>query len=796
MIRILFNFLLVFAFFPSYAQNFIHGKIIDADTKMPLAFVNITFNNSRLSQTSTDIDGNFSCHSSEEIHLFSCSYVGYANKIVTVNSLKSSFVVALVPSSDLLQEVMIRSRENPAVKIIEKVIRNKAANNPENIASFKYKCYTKNSYDMKSAKGDQSDSIAMRQQLKIKPLFLMESVTERKFMKPGFSEEVVIGTKVSGFQNPSFASLATDIQPFSFYQDNIRLLNIYYLNPISNGSVKKYIFRLEDTIVREKDTVFVISYHPKSHKNFDGLKGVLYINSNKYALQNVIAYPAEKGKINLSIKQQYQLINHTYWFPEQLNYSLTTAEIADKNICIVVEGASYISDIALNVALQKKDFPLESVRIADSAPRKDTLFWKAFRKHPLSADERQTYRVNDSIGKKRRYDHYLEAFEKIGQARLPFHFIDIDLSKILLVNKYEGLRLGAGFFTNEKLCSNISIGGFLGFGIKDEKWKYGESLHYKISNKNDFNAVISHQDNLRETGNGGQCFDNRQFYDFRQFISSRFDHIKQNTLAFDLRTLKYLTLKIGINQTDVTPLYTYFFDNGTEKYTNYKNTDIDVCLRFAFKEKFAKSLLSSYSLGTKYPIVYVYFSRGLKKIFNGNFNYNKIEIAVENHFYIKNLGLTTYRFEGGLVDESLPLGLLFSGEGSYDKDNPYLCKNKFQTMRPYEFLSDRYLNLFLSHDFGALLLKTRIFQPNLILHHNMGLGNLSESGNHLGISYKIKSNCFMESGLQLNNLIKINYFNLGYIGLGAAGFYRYGYYSDATSSNNFVYKLTISFTIK
>ncbi|MBC8643379.1 hypothetical protein H9W95_02595 [Flavobacterium lindanitolerans] len=81
---------------------------------------------------------------------------------------------------------------------------------------------------------------------------MMESVTNRKFIKPDISEEVVIGTKVSGFENPTFASLATDFQPFSFYKDNIRLFNINYLNPISKGSLKKYKFRIEDTIYQQK----------------------------------------------------------------------------------------------------------------------------------------------------------------------------------------------------------------------------------------------------------------------------------------------------------------------------------------------------------------------------------------------------------------------------------------------------------------------------------------------------------------------------------------------------------------
>src|SRR5690606_1962654 len=158
--------------------------------------------------------------------------------------------------------------------------------------------------------------------LKDSPLFIMESVSERKFIAPDISEEIVIGTKVSGFQNPSFASLATDLQPFSFYKDNIKLFDIQYLNPISKGSLKKYRFKIEDTLFQNKDTVYIISFQPQKNKNFEGLKGSLYISTNKYAVQNVIATPFEKGKIDIKIQQQYTFVDNKYWFPEQLNYAL------------------------------------------------------------------------------------------------------------------------------------------------------------------------------------------------------------------------------------------------------------------------------------------------------------------------------------------------------------------------------------------------------------------------------------------------------------------------------------------
>ena len=166
---------------------------------------------------------------------------------------------------------------------------------------------------------------------------IMESTTERRFILPDLDEETVTGTKVSGFNRPSFVSLATDLQPFSFYGDNIKLFDINYLNPVSRRSPENYRFTIVDTLFQDNDTTFIISFTPHKGKKFDGLTGVLYINTKKYAIQNVIANPFEKGLIGLKIQQQYILQDGKHWFPQQLNYVLTLTDYPAQGVGIVAK---------------------------------------------------------------------------------------------------------------------------------------------------------------------------------------------------------------------------------------------------------------------------------------------------------------------------------------------------------------------------------------------------------------------------------------------------------------------------
>lgn len=496
--------IIVFSYHNAYSQHLVEGKIIDANTREPLAFANIIFNGNPYFGTTSDIDGKFNFNSAIEIQSVTCSYVGYKDRKINIGSVKPNYklVIELQPSEHNLQEIIVIAGENPANRILRKTIKNKAINNPENISSFKYTSYNKVIYDLKPNETVDPDSIQIRMDKKLKGgyFLIMESVSERKFIEPDKNEETILSVKVSGLKNPSFAPLATDIQPFSFYKDIITIFDINYLNPISNGSLRKYLFNIEDTLFQNTDSIFIISFKPKPNKNFEALTGLLYINTNKYAIQYVIAEPFKKGFIDIKIQQKYELIDNKQWFPSQLNFELILKQYPSKKIGMRANGKSYISNIELFSPLDKKDFSLEQIKMHEFASKRDSLFWKKYRIDTLNNRELITYHVIDSIGKKHKLDAKLKFIEKVASNKIPIKFIDIDLSKTFVENKHEGFRLGFGAFSNEKISNYFSVGGFFGYGLKDKKWKYSGELRILIDKNNELELRCQHQNTLAEAG--------------------------------------------------------------------------------------------------------------------------------------------------------------------------------------------------------------------------------------------------------------------------------------------------------
>ncbi len=94
-------------------------------------------------------------------------------------------------------------------------------------------------------------------------------------MAPDRSHEKVLATKISGFQDPIFVFLISQTQSSNFYDETIQITDKNYINPISKGSNKKYLFILEEsTAIGGGDSLFSISFRPLLNTNFDGLKAL------------------------------------------------------------------------------------------------------------------------------------------------------------------------------------------------------------------------------------------------------------------------------------------------------------------------------------------------------------------------------------------------------------------------------------------------------------------------------------------------------------------------------------------
>lgn len=803
------------------AQNtMLSGRVTDARTQEPLPFVNITVNDGQFGTTS-DIDGKFILNVKVAIKNMVFSYIGYESFSYQVNTpddlkpLLKPLRIKLFEQSQNLREVVIKAGANPAHRIINLTVKNRNKNNPEKINSFKYKSYHKfhvNVEDMPLRKDSviartiDSLDLELLNYLSKRHLFLSESISERQYIAPNYNKETVLANKVSGFKNPSYAILAIEFQPFTFYKDYIELFGKQYLNPISKGSTEKYFFAMEDTVLIEKDTVYMISYTPLPDKNFEGLEGILYINTNKYAIQNIIASsPAKSDKmIGFRIEQKYDFLEDRFWFPSQLHTEVVFEKLKLDNRRYIGVAKSYLQDIELFPALRKRDFDEVTKIIHPLANKQNEDFWQSHRIEPLVPQEINTFSYLDSLGSRAKLDRFVRASESFVFGRIPLKgFIDWDFQSLLNYNRYEGLRITASFFTNEKLNERYQIGAYLAYGTKDKAFKAGGSFAYQIHKKFDLKTGLTINTDVLEPGNLRLLEDYPIFSGIstRQFLTQRMDKVQNIAPHIFLRPFRNAQFRLIFRKTWLQSNYDYqYLTLGEDGSSVLGSTN-----KFNFSEL---NFQFFYSLGQEYlqigsrkiffkskpPTISLTYTKGLE-ILGGQFEYNKLETKIEYDFSLRHLGKTSLKFQAGLVNGDVPYALLYNGLGT-TRNFPLWAKSHFQVMELYEFTADRFFSLMFQHEFPNILdkMKSQIFAPRLVLLTGFSYGSLKNKNVHEGISIKSMEKGYYESGLIIKDILRFNYANVVKVGLVGGIFYRYGAYRNEKLKENVAYRLGLGFT--
>jgi len=786
--------------------QFVQGRVTDNTTGEALAFVAVV-EQGTTNGAYTDIDGQFRLRLPERGSLIVFNYVGYHSVSIPWGG-QDPWEVRLEPQVVTASEVVIRPGENPAERIMRRVIAAKRDNDPERRRSFSYDSYNKlvvtvildslppreDTLPLKSKEKREAEEYFKNQHL-----FIMESATSRKFMPPDRTEERILANRVSGLRDPMFAMLATQIQSFSFYGETVSILDDLYMSPLADGAIRKYLFILEDTTYIGQDTVYAITFRPRKGKNFQGMRGQLFIHTNGYALQNVIAEPAEPDvKLPVRIQQKYQL-THNGWFPEQLNSFMRFPGMSLEGADVVGISKSYITNLNIDQSYRTREFsPVVLMMERDAGTRPDSI-WSKLRVIPLDEKELRTYATVDSVGKAENFDRKAESFAMLLTGKLPIGKVSFDLRRILGYNSFEGFRLGAGVHTNDRFSRRFSVGGYYGYGFKDKGHKGGGDLVVHLLRRRDARITCSWESDVVERG--GRQLDIIRgpgliTSDYYNFFLNRMDRREKREVAVSGRLIGNLSANAHLNTQDIRPWPTRYHlsEDATEVVVELNDialTEAGLTLRWAPGERLVRTRNGEIRLGGKYPVIYGKYSRTIDGLLGGTQSFHRYDVIVEKAFRIVNAGTFRTRIYGGWVPGNLAPSLLYNmhGTNAIDQNGKAFigigAPWNFETMRVNEFMHSRYAALHARYELRDLLLKTKRLKPFVSLVHNMLLGD-RQGPSHFEHDAGEARRLFVESGLVLDRLLVSSNtsFGLGF-------FYRYGPNAFPRAKDNFVAKLSL-----
>ncbi|MFM2156211.1 MAG: hypothetical protein RL516_960 [Bacteroidota bacterium] len=693
----------------------ITGKVTDALTNEAVPFATVIFKGSNIG-TNTDFEGNFRLNSATPTDSILCTLVGYKPVLMRVKKGETQIINIVLSTNQFeFQEVVIRPGENPALQIIRNIIEHKPDNDPSKLSSYQFEVYNKLEFDITNINDklknnkllkpfnfiwDNIDSSETNSKPFL-PFFISESLSDIYFKSnPKDKREIIKASKISGLENATVTQFLGDMyQKVDIYGNFIDLFGKSFVSPTSNIGTLYYKYYLLDSTFINNKWCYKIKFRPRRPEDLTFL-GELWVNDTTWAIKKIDMRISAKANINwvedMAIVQEYTYFNNQQWMLSKDKLVVDFAAKDDGTGFIGRKTTSY-RDFHINEQPIDSIFKgAENIIVKVDAADKSAEFWDNSRHDSLSNRELQIYHMVDTIKSLPAFQTYVNlitmfftGYKDIGKIELGPYYTFYSFNKI------EGNRFRIGARTSDDFSTKIQLDGYVAYGLKDERFKYGGGIRYKLSDKPRQFIGVNYKNDVQQLGQSDNAFqdDNVLSSLFRRNPANRLNNIEYHKAWYEIEWVPGISNRITYQHTKFTPLGDlkinyYYNDDTTDIRNSYKSTELNLYFRFAYREKFVAGKVDRVSLGSDYPILQVNYTQGIKGLESGFFNYQKINAKVDDLLRLAPFGYAYWAITAGRIWGKVPYPLLEMHPGNETYFYDYAA---FNLMNYFEFVSDYYL---------------------------------------------------------------------------------------------------------
>ncbi|WP_177761105.1 DUF5686 family protein [Flavobacterium sp. I3-2] len=736
-----------------YAQTKV-GGIVKDNNNQPLAYVSVYFKNSSEGIITNEL-GKFYLESDSKFDTLVISYIGFADKFIPLKSATNLNLNIQLEEDNTLEEMKIyvgktSKKDNPALDILRKIWANKRKNGLYKFDQYQYSKYEKVEFDMNSI-----DSAFMKKRIFNGMEFIFNhvdtsSITGKTYLPIFINEkasmiygdniknkkkELVKGNKNSGFENNQhIISFINDLYvDYNIYNNYIRFYDKDFVSPLSTTGINVYNYVLADSTFIGNKWCYNIVFYPR-RKGELTFKGDFWVNDTTWAIKKINLAVSKGVNINwvkdIYVEQEFEVFDDSVFLLTK-DHMMTDFSISKKDESKGVYGkrTTYYKDHKFNVKRPDNFYTSEVNTYDESIMARDDSFWETYRFEPLSEEEMGIYEMLDALKENKRFNSYVNAVSILSSEYIQFGNFDYGpIFSSLGFNDVEGTRFRVGGRTYFGPNDYWRLEGFLAYGIKDDKFKYGISAKYMLDKRNRFMIYAGNRRDVEQIGASlspivdvlGRSFASSAL--FASGDNSKLSNINTSTAGLEIEPVKNLKFSTSLNyKTLKTASPTFSLDyldltTGTIE-QQLKQSEINVSVDYTPKRKYIGYGVDRIDVNYDYARLFVNYSLGVKGMLNGDFDYKKIQVFYKHPFWVGGFGRLTPIVEAGKTFGTVPLGLMsvIPGNQSY-----FRIENAFSQLNYYEFVTDTYVTLHLEHNFEGRLFSRIPYLRDLNLREIIG----------------------------------------------------------------------------
>ncbi|TVR81497.1 MAG: carboxypeptidase-like regulatory domain-containing protein [Chitinophagaceae bacterium] len=782
-----FTLFFLFTAFDAFSQQIVvSGRVIDDHTEEAIPFAHVHIKGTPAG-TYTDMDGYFELQSSVRGDSVIATTIGYQKQAITIErALAGNVTIRMFRSDFNIEEVVVRAGENPAHIILRKIIENKPRHNKDNLENYKYEVYNKIELDLTNITENfknrrifrQVDFIfdnidSLSEEKPFLPIFITETISEyAKRTSPTRERERILASKVSGSQNESITQfLGSMYQDINIYNNWVDILNRSFVSPIANQGLSYYNYFLVDSAYIDDVWSFQIHFKPK-YRGSSTFVGEFWVADSSFAINRISMQISDDANINfvdrLSIYQNFKPLDDGSWMIHLDRLFVDFVRTSEDALGIIGRKTTSYKNIEINIEdIDRYLAGREEVIIDEQAMQRDESFWEENRHLSLTKNEAAVYKMIDSLKNVPMIRTYVDIVNALATGYYALGPVEIGpYFSFYGYNEVEGHRFLMGLRTSNDFSKNIMFGGYAAYGTKDKRIKYGGSLLWLLekSPRMSIGAMFRDDVSLSTDNRDGFGTDNIFAYFLRRDIPLKLVNIREGRAFYEKEWPIGYSQRVGVGHREIEPYFDFTYLNGeaaaaSDTFLNkITTTEITLKSRFAYREKFVSGQFQRLSLGSQYPILQLQYTYGVPNVLNSNFSYHKLVGDLSHTFRLNPIGRMHMNLTFGKVFGDLPYLLLEVHEGN---EGYFFNSRSYNLMNNYQFASDQFVGLYLSHHFEGLFFNRIPGVRNLkfreVIHAKALLGSMSEENrflNRFNEVYSPSPTPYIEAGVGIENILK------------------------------------------